>query len=375
MSLRIAMVTGSLSRRAGGLFESVRHLSLALRARGHDIRVIGLRDPDTEADLEAWAPIEPVVLDIVGPSSIGLPCGAGAHLAGHDIVHQHGIWKLLSYPVSRFAKGGHTVISPRGMLDPWARDNAYLKKRIAWAGWERANLRRAACLHALAEAEAEAIRDWLPQTPLVVIPNGIDTNAQPPRRQCLVGSTRICLFMARIHPKKGVDRLLNQWAALPNQTRESWRLEIAGPDEVGLRATLEAQTISLGLKGEVSFVGPIMGHAKAEALARASAFVLPSYSEGLPMSVLEAWSAALPVLMTRTCNLPEGFEAMAAHEISSDPTDLARGLARADLALMGQRGRNLVERHFNWDIIAKRHEAAYEWILGNKPEPQGLRLE
>ena len=371
MSLRITMVTGSLSRRAGGVFQSVSQLSLALLARGHQVRVIGLHDPDTEADLSAWAPIEPIVLDTYGPPRLGLANGIKNHLTGSDIVHQHGIWQLLSYPVSCFATSGHTVVSPHGMLDPWARDNGYLKKRIAWAGWERTNLRRAACIHALAEAEAEAIRDWLPEAPLVVIPNGIGTDLQLPQQRSGGENTRICLFMARIHPKKGIDRLLNQWASLPNRTRADWRLEIAGPDEVGLRAALEEQAISLGLRKEVSFVGPLTGEAKAAALARASAFVLPSHSEGLPMSVLEAWSSALPVLMTRACNLPEGFEAKAAHEISDDPADLARGLARADLAQMGLRGRNLVERRFGWDMIAARHEATYEWILGHQPEFQG----
>jgi poly(glycerol-phosphate) alpha-glucosyltransferase len=174
--------------------------------------------------------------------------------------------------------------------------------------------------------------------------------------------------MARIHPKKGLARLLAQWAILPEVTRAAWRLEIAGPDEIGMRNGLEAQVRAVGLGASVRFLGALHGEAKAAAFARASAFVLPSYSEGLPMVVLEAWSAGVPVLMTRACNLPEGFEVGAAHEIGDDPADLAAGLARADLPEMGNRGRALVNARFAWDSIAARHIEVYaEMVQSNPP--------
>lgn len=352
------MLTGSLSRRAGGLFQSVRSLSQALDRQGVAVRVIGLRDADTERDLEAWAPLSPIVVDVAGPAALGHAPGLDAHLCNTDIVHQHGIWQLWSRAVVRFGRMGPTMISPRGMLDPWARGNAAWKKRLAWAGWERRNLLRATFLHALAEAEAEAIRAVIPGAPVVVIPNGVTVGAEPLATKRAV-NPRVCLFMARLHPKKGLARLFDQWAVLPQSTRAAWRLEIAGPDEIGALAGLEAQVRALGLGDSVRFLGSLHGEAKADALARASAFVLPSYSEGLPIAVLEAWSAGLAVLMTRACNLPEGFEVGAAHEIGDDPADLAAGLARADLPEMGALGRALVASRFDWDRIAARHIEVY----------------
>lgn len=363
------MLTGSLSRRAGGLFQSVRNLSQALDRHGVAVRVIGLRDADTERDLDAWAPISPVVVDTLGPTAFGFVPGLDAHLQNTDIVHQHGIWQLWSRAVARFERRGFTMISPRGMLDPWARANGAWKKRLAWAGWERRNLLRATCLHALAEAEAEAISAVLPGAPIVVIPNGVTVGAEPMAAWREM-NPRVCLFMARIHPKKGVARLLDQWAVMPEPVRSAWRLEIAGPDEIGVRAGLEARARALGLGASVSFLGALHGEAKAAAFARASAFVLPSYSEGLPVAVLEAWSAGVPVLMTRACNLPEGFEAGAAHEIGNDPTDLVAGLSRADLPEMGARGRALVAKRFAWDCIAARHMEVYYAMARNNLRPE-----
>lgn len=107
MSLRITMATGSLSRRAGGVFQAVSQLSIALHMRGHKVRVIGLRDPGMEKDLSAWAPIEPIVLDKYGPPRLGLADGIGSHLTDSDIVHQHRIWQqiLLIGGPARFGKG------------------------------------------------------------------------------------------------------------------------------------------------------------------------------------------------------------------------------------------------------------------------------
>lgn len=367
--LRVTMVTGSLSRRAGGLFQSVRNLSQALARQGVAVRVVGLRDADTERDLDAWGPLSPLVVDVSGPTALGYAPGLSLHLQDTDIVHQHGIWQLWSRAVTGFGRRGATIVSPRGMLDPWARANAVWKKRIAWAGWERRNLLHATCLHALAEAEAEAIDAVLPGAPIVVIPNGVTVGAKPSVALREV-TPKVCLFMARIHPKKGLSRLLAQWAVLPTATRAAWRLEIAGPDEIGLRDGLEAQVRAVGLAESVRFLGALHGEAKATAFARASAFVLPSYSEGLPMAVLEAWSAGLPVFMTRACNLPEGFDVGAAHEIGDDPADLAAGLARADLPEMGNRGRALVTARFAWDQIAARHIEVYFSMAHGNSRPE-----
>ena len=127
---------------------------------------------------------------------------------------------------------------------------------------------------------------------------------------------------------------------------------------------------------EVLFFGPAFGEEKEALLRSADAFILPSFSEGLPMSVLEAWSYGLPVLMTPECNLPEGFANHAALEIRSgggsfqgSDFSFQHGLrallemSGAQRASMGLRGRKLVEEKFTWQKVAAQMRALYEDIL------------
>src|ERR1039458_2479870 len=101
-----------------------------------------------------------------------------------------------------------------------------------------------------------------------------------------------------------------------------------------------------------------LGAAKHASLARASACVLPSYSEGLPIAVLKAWAHSLPVIMTSECNLPEGFIAGAAVQTTQDPMDLAEAIRHlmrllpSEASAMGRAGRDLVASRYSWPCVA-----------------------
>jgi poly(glycerol-phosphate) alpha-glucosyltransferase len=114
-------------------------------------------------------------------------------------------------------------------------------------------------------------------------------------------------------------------------------------------------------------------------LRQADAFILPSFSEGLPMSVLEAMAYRLPVLMTDHCNLPEGFAAEAAVRIGTglrgQPMGIDEGMCTlmemsdSERVAMGQRGRALVEERFTWPQVAAQMKEVYEWVLGGGETP------
>ena len=94
-----------------------------------------------------------------------------------DLVHTHGLWMYPSVAAAwRWATRWKRplVVSPHGMLEPWAVRNSAWKKRIAGWLFENRHLRRAACLHALNDAEYEAIRAYGLTNPVAVIPNGVD---------------------------------------------------------------------------------------------------------------------------------------------------------------------------------------------------------
>ncbi len=280
------------------------------------------------------------------------------------------------------------VISPHGMLDPWAVRNSAWKKRLAGYFFENRHLQHAACLHALTDAEYEAIRAYGLENPVAVIPNGVDvpelSDPLPaPDWASDLDSVRVLLFLGRLHPKKGLANLLHAWMRVLGQVPtgvEEWRLVIAGWDQGGHEAELRQLAEALQLNEKVRFVGPQFAAQKAASLARADAFVLPSLSEGLPMAALEAWAHGLPVLMTRQCNLPEGFNARAAIEIEPVPNRMGERLAaflslpEAERLAMGERGRRLVKAHFGWEGIAAQMSKVYRWLVNGGEIPAYVRI-
>ncbi len=374
--LSLAIVQGSVSHRAGGLFNSVRSCALALDRLGHRVRVFSLADADTESDIAAWRPLVPEVLPTLGPHQLRYAPALAARLAqgGFDVVHQQGIWQAFSTSVLGWGRrqGGAVMISPRGMLEPWAVRNSGLKKRIAGGLYEHSNLAGARCLHALNASEAQAMREYGLTNPVAVIANGTDLvdAPVPPPPAWWPARRKVMLFLGRIHPKKGLAELVEAWARLSANEREharDWHLVLAGWDDGGHLGRLREAVERAGLGDRVTLPGPLHGADKHAALAHADAFVLPSHSEGLPMSVLEAWAHGLPVLMTEACNLPEGFREGAAVRIVTEPEGLAEGLAAAlgapGLAGMGEAGRRLVEARFGWEEIACRHAEVYAWMI------------
>jgi glycosyltransferase involved in cell wall biosynthesis len=386
--IKAAILTPWLSRNGGGLQVAARRLvqSLSLR-QTMEVTVFGLEDPFAERDLSEWLPIKPRRFPAIGPTAFGYAPALSRELLRSDvhIVHTHGLWLYTSVACSRWRvrKGGPHLVSPHGMLDPWAMRRSRWKKKMAWSLFEGVNLKTASCLHALCPAELEAIRCCGLRNPICVVPNGVDLPLRmAPTPAPWGGRTgagqKVLLYLGRLHPKKNLPHLLRAWSALQREDDASvrdWSLAIAGwAQEEGHGNTLRALAAELGAL-DVLFLGPLFGEEKHAALMNADAFVLPSVSEGLPMGILEAWAFGLPVAMTAQCNLPEGFQSGAAVEISSEPDEMKEGLRelfsmdREQLGEVGRRGRALVEKCFNWRNVAGAMEEVYSWLIGGGPKP------
>lgn len=385
--MKVTFLMPSVSRSGGGLFPASRALVRELqRSDGIRVSVLGLADKHTDEDIGTWGNVEVKACEVVGPPDFGYASDMTGALNDQDpaIVHHVGLWKYHSVACHRWAKQRHRpyLVSPHGMLERWALNNAAWKKRIAGWLYGNAHLREAACIHALNQAEAKAIRDYGLENPICVIPNGVDlptesragANERSPAPWKGLGKeeSNVLLFLGRIHPKKGLQPLIEAWgAAAP----ENWHLVIVGWDDGGHETELKRLVQNHGLQSTVHFMGSMYGHEKKAAFSHADAFILPSYSEGLPMAVLEAWSYRLPVLMTPECNIPEGFAKDAAVRIRPDSDSVMRGvqrfaaMPRDERMKIGERGRALVEEKFTWPRVAEQMHSVYEWILGDGTEP------
>ena len=384
--MKIGFVVDSVSREAGGLFQSVRGLAKAVTCASTSARAFGITDKQSAVDLQDWQPL-PVrtfrpQLRAWGYSNQLLPAMLDADL---DILSTHGLWKYCSVASLRWQRrmARPYIIHPHGMLESWALQNAKWKKRIAAVLYENQHLRGAACLRALCEAEAHSIRAYGMRNPICVIPNGVDLpdlkDMPALQAQAFAEGRKILLYLGRLHPKKNLANLIRAWKQILNShpsARASWVLTIAGWSQGEYEAQLRQLTTDLGLLTSVIFLGPRFGTEKNECYRACAAFIMPSLSEGLPMTVLEAWAYAKPVLMTPECNLPEGFGAGAALQIGPGPEEITTGLKQViemsddDRRAMGNRGRNLVATTFSWPRIGKQMRSVYEWALGAGPPPE-----
>lgn len=383
-SLRWMQVLSHLDPKYGGISTVVPELAAALSSNG------------VACELDAFcAAGEHVQPSVLSPESLhfwpvrrmewlrsaALRSSFNASLEPVDGLHIHGLWDSTSWMAARAARRQRKpyVLSAHGMLEPWALRQGKLKKQLYAAAIEREIVRGAHCLHALTEAEATQYRQFgSGDTPIVVIPNGVtvptDLNAEPFLRQFpALCARRIVLFLARLHVKKGVDLLVEAWTRVSRMFPEAV-LVVAGPDSGGMRAQLEATVAASGTGAQVVFAGLLDAATKWSAFAAAELMVLPSHSEGLSMSVLEAMGAGVPVLLTPQCNMPWVRHAGAGWLTEPDIDALAASLAHVlhegtgANAVAGAAARRTIAADYSWSAVAARMAQVYRWTTGG-PSP------
>jgi glycosyltransferase involved in cell wall biosynthesis len=257
------------------------------------------------------------------------------------------------------------VYHPQGMFEPWILRRSRWKKRLVSVLFENRNMAQCRLWRALTNREADQIRQRGFKAPIIVAPNGVrledydsgpSGNGTPLSLPDRAMQKRRLVFMARLHPKKGLDLLAPAWARL-KEHHSSWELLIAGPNEDGYQATVETMIRELGVTSATTLVGSVTGYAKQALLKGADLFVLPSYSEGFPLAVLEAMACRVPVVGTDGCNFAEleteGGGWLCNANIDSVHKALRDALQSSDAERMerGRTARKLVERRYTWPGI------------------------
>ena len=386
--MKVGMLIGSLAARSGGPAVVVQSLSRSMRQQAQThLEVFSLEETGDPSVPPGWPDDVPLSLTpIRGPKAFGYSPALPSLLGQKDLdlLHVHGLWMYQSIAALNWSKrcGAPYVVSPHGMLDPWALQNSRWKKRIAERLFEVAHLKHASCLHALCRQELDAIRAYGLRNPVCVIPNGVEaaplSTSRPRWRDAVPADAKVLLYFGRLHPKKGLSNLIPAWKKALNSDAAhapAWHLVIAGMGSETYVRELAEMVNSHGLGERVHMVGPQYGEAKNATLHAADAFILPSVSEGQPMAVLEAWAHSLPALITPACNLQEGYDRGAALRIATGTQDIARGLVRLfelpqdELRRMGDAGARLAADTFNWSRIAAQFEDVYRWLLGQAERP------
>jgi glycosyltransferase involved in cell wall biosynthesis len=382
--MNLLQILPAISRSEAGVWFAAKGLCQALGQLNQQVRVVGPEREDSAtlaSELNRLPGLETRLVRTVGPRTLEWPVDRREVLAGpgFDVVHVHGLWRPMAHAlctapgVQRLPR----IVSPHGMLEPWALQRSAWKKKIAEALYEGRTIHGSAALHALCAAEVASIRGFGYRGPVCVIPNGVETPAEVLRSPCPDPLRwRDLLFLGRVDRKKGLHVLLPAFARAIHAVPDNrWRLKIAGFGDASYEAELRRWVEQAGLGERISFLGPVFGKDKEGLLAQADAFVLPSFSEGLPMAILEAAAAGLPILCTEPCNLPEVFTAGAGCRISLDEEQQAHelieffGLPVQRLDHMGIAAREMVLSRFQWSQVAASVVQVYDWLAGKGHKP------
>jgi len=268
---------------------------------------------------------------------------------------------------------------PHGMLDPYSLSVKALKKSTYLRFFERRNMARARrMIYTTSEEERLAALAGLPLPPGALVPLGARASsastddlrplflAKFPQAE---GKRRL-LFLGRLHPKKGVDRILN---ALQDVRRSipNLLLIVAGDGEAQYARDIRQLVSSLALDDHVLFAGHLDGELKWASFAASELFLLPSRQENFAITVAEAMQMGVPVVITDKVNTWPYVEEARAGLVLAD-RDIDGLLPRAIEALlmddarrsrMTAEGSRYARDRLTWHASAEKLLACYDQVL------------
>lgn len=352
-------------REIGGPIRSVTDLAEAMRHRGHRVTVATADARDIPS---AWR-------DGDGPAVAALKHGRLGDLdpasktrmrelvSEADVVHVNGVWEPASATVARIARsaGRPYLVTPRGVLDDWSMSRGRIKKGLYLALVGRRMLRNAHAVHCTAAGEARQVGRRIPGVRIAVVPNLLDLEPllALPRREC---ETPRILFLGRVHPKKGLDRLLEALARLESPEAI---LDVAGDGDDRTIGEIRRQIDRLGLVDRVKFHGHVESAAMLELMSRAWLMALPTSQENFGNALFECLAAGLPIVTSDDLDTsPELRQSGGAALVPRDPSAIAIAISRLlrdprERTRTGAAGRQWVRVSMESGLIADRYESLY----------------
>jgi glycosyltransferase involved in cell wall biosynthesis len=374
--MRICHIVPSLEEIHGGPSRSVRALCGALERCGHEIELLTTAvSASRDGDAQAVGPnfiIRTFRRDL--PNRLCVSAGLAAAIANTkaEVIHHHSLWlRTLHYSRRAAAQNGvPLVISPRGMMSPWAWTHHAWRKRVARAIVHPGALEHASGWHVTSAGEQQEVRDLGYRQPSCMAPNAVDaptpqetaTAADYWHQACPETASRpTALFYGRLHQKKRVLELLDLWL---EQAPANWLLLVVGMPEQYTPEMIESYVQRMSAAGRVR---AFSGLGRPAPYAIASVFLLPSHNENFGLTIAEAMAHGVPTLVTDTtpwhainteqvgwCVPWESFGTTLHNLVHLPPRSLRE---------MGERARTWVLSEYSWDRTAATLTSFYASLV------------
>lgn len=280
-----------------------------------------------------------------------------------DLIHLQHVWDPYLHVIAWWSRRKNIpyIITPRGMLEPWILEQNPLKKKLGMFLYQRKDLQKAAVIHATCELEKNNVKKLGFDNSINIIPNGLDLSEVIETKQNY--GTKKIVFLSRIHPKKGIELLINAWREI---NTEGWTLEIAGNGEKTYINTLKGSASDLK---NIEFVGSKFGENKWNFLRSADIMVLPTYSENFGIVVAEALAVGVPVITTEGTPWEELNINNCGWWIKLTPLELKNTLVESmqtstqELEKKGNNGIDLIKSKYDIRVVAEEIKKMYNNIL------------
>jgi glycosyltransferase involved in cell wall biosynthesis len=406
VGIKILRIIASADLEAGGPIEGVRRAGEALRALGHEQHVATIDAPDAPWLATSDLPVIPLgeekstseaavhrpIWKRFGYTARAVPW-LREHASDYDVAIVSGLWNYSTMAARRALVGGSMpyVVFTHGMLDPWFKQTYPAKsmaKQVLWPFNEGRLLRHAAAVLFTSEEERLRARGaFYPYrvTERVVGYGTADVAGDPARQEVAfraalpaLGSRPFLLFLSRIHEKKGIDLLVDAFAAVADRHPEI-DLVVGGPDQVGLQSSLQRRAAEQGVASRIHWPGMLKGDAKWGAFRACQSFVLPSHQENFGIVVAEAMACGRPVLITDKVNIwrevdMDGAGFIAHDDASGISSLLGRflSLSTAERTEMGERARQSFLRRFHIDNAVQDLVSVLEQAIASRGSTERL---
>ncbi len=389
--MKILHVLTDMRTENGSLAVSVCGMAEAVAAREHDVSIACLKMEGTVMQPQGVL-VRGFAADRKSARmpSADLLAYLQQNVRHFDIVHIHGLWQSPVHYAATAARQAKIpyILAPHGQLESDVPKNGgRLKQSINWLLRDSAMLHHAAAIQCLNISEIK-LSPALTGQKNTIIGNGIPATVceNLPARgswrneiQSTLGKPDrpLALFLGRIDPKSGLERLLPHWAAVL-KAHPDVLLVIAGTGDKPYIDTLNDLIKKHNLTGHVVWTGELAGLAKWRTLVDSDVFILPAHQASSSPAITEAMAAGLPVVITRECHFDEVEEHQAGviieqGDMAAFVTSVSELLGNHEiLDSMGQNARTLVRSHFTWEVTGEKLERLYESLALHTDIPLDL---